>query len=246
MPKKCKTGAFITAPNRAPTETQQSGFGGKRTSDRESESCRLRRDAGFVVRSDDGQHRICLVYGEAAALPNALGGAWPHTPKLRAEAHTHSKLRAEAHTHSKLRAFLRKRFYPPPAAQLQRGTSPPLRNPQLSEGTREIISERSLIMKKDIKFSTRMASADREKIRALAAKAHMSMSDYVTACCLGKRIVVIDEQKELLRQLKGIGSNINRLTVLANMGKVQVIGLEKAAGELSEVSAALRSVMEGR
>ena len=84
-------------------------------------------------------------------------------------------------------------------------------------------------MKKDIKFSTRMASADREKIRALAAKAHMSMSEYVTACCLGKRIVVIDEQKELLRQLKGIGSNINRLTVLANMDKVQVIGLEKAA-----------------
>ena len=101
-------------------------------------------------------------------------------------------------------------------------------------------------MKKDIKFSTRMASADREKIRALAAKAHMSMSDYVTACCLGKRIVVIDEQKELLRQLKGIGSNINRLTVLANMDKVQVIGLDKAAQVLSEVSAALRAVMEGR
>ena len=121
-----------------------------------------------------------------------------------------------------------------------------MRNPQLSEGTREIISERSLIMKKDIKFSTRMASADRERIKALAEKAGMSMSGYVTACCLGKRIIVIDEQKELLRQLKGIGSNINRLTVLANMGKVQVIGLEKAASELSEVSVALRSVMEGR
>ena len=168
-----------------------------------AESClpHTARDAGFVVRSDDGQHRICLVCGEAAALPNALGGAWPHTH---------------------------------------------LKPPQHSEGTREIISERSLIMKKDIKFSTRMASADREKIKALAAKAHMSMSDYVTACCLGKRIVVIDEQKELLRQLKGIGGNINRLTVLANMGTVQVIGLEKAAGELSEVSAALRAVMEGR
>ena len=73
-------GVFITASNRVPAETQRSGFGGKRTSDRESESCRLRRDEGFVVRSDDGQHRICLVCGEAAALPNALGGAWPHTP----------------------------------------------------------------------------------------------------------------------------------------------------------------------
>ena len=121
-----------------------------------------------------------------------------------------------------------------------------LKTPQLSEGTREIILERSLILKKDIKVSTRMASADREKIKALAAKAHMSMSDYVTACCLGKRIIVIDEQKELLRQLKGIGSNINRLTVLANMGTVQVIGLDKAAQELSEVSVALRAVMEGR
>ncbi len=207
MPKKCKTGAFITAPNRAPTETQQSGFGGKRTSDRESESCRLRRDEGFVVRSDDGQHRICLVCGEAAALPNALGGVWPHTPKLRAEA---------LHPNS--------------------GRKP---TPTFSYDWRKNV-------KKDIKFSTRMASADREKIRALAAKAHLSMSDYVTACCLGKRIVVIDEQKELLRQLKGIGSNINRLTVLANMGKVQVIGLDKAAQELSEVSAALRAVMEGR
>ena len=77
--KKYNTGVFITAPNRAPAETQRSGFGGKRTSDRESESCRLRRDEGFVVRSDDGQHRICLVCGEAAALPNALGGTKPCT-----------------------------------------------------------------------------------------------------------------------------------------------------------------------
>ena len=96
--KKYNTGVFITVPNRAPAETQRSGFGGKRTSDRESESCRLRRDAGFVVRSDDGQHRICLVCGEAAALPNALGGAWPHTPKLRAEAHTHQAASVSAET----------------------------------------------------------------------------------------------------------------------------------------------------
>ena len=73
-------------------------------------------------------------------------------------------------------------------------------------------------MKKDIKFSTRMASADREKIRALAQKAGMSMSDYVTACCLGKRIVIIDGLKDVLRQQKAIGNNLNQLTVLANMG----------------------------
>ena len=41
---------------------------------------RLLRSAGAIVVEPDRQHRICLVCGEAAALPNALGGAWPHTP----------------------------------------------------------------------------------------------------------------------------------------------------------------------
>ena len=101
-------------------------------------------------------------------------------------------------------------------------------------------------MKKDIKFSTRMTSENRTKIKALAAKSGMSTRAYVTACCLGKQIIVIDEQKELLRQLKGIGSNLNRLTVLANMGKVQIISLDNAARELAEVNAALRTLAEGR
>ena len=101
-------------------------------------------------------------------------------------------------------------------------------------------------MKKDIKFSTRMASADREKIRALAQKAGLSMSDYVTACCLGKRIVIIDGLKDVLRQQKAIGNNLNQLTVLANMGKVQVANLDGGSssmlvynGEVQNVCASL-------
>ena len=100
-------------------------------------------------------------------------------------------------------------------------------------------------MKKDIKFSTRMASADREKIRALAQKAGLSMSDYVTACCLGKRIVIIDGLKDVLRQQKAIGNNLNQLAVLANTGKVQFTNLDSAAQEFSKINIALRELQEG-
>ena len=100
-------------------------------------------------------------------------------------------------------------------------------------------------MKKDIKFSTRMASEDREKIRALAQKAGMSMSDYVTACCLGKRIVILDGLKEVLRQQKAIGNNLNQLTVLANMGKVQFANLDSAVQEFAKINTALRELQEG-
>ncbi len=47
-------------------------------------------------------------------------------------------------------------------------------------------------MKKDRQFSIRIAAQDLETIRQKAAQAHMSQSDYVTACCLGKRIVILD------------------------------------------------------
>ena len=100
-------------------------------------------------------------------------------------------------------------------------------------------------MKKDIKFSTRMASEDREKIRALTQKSGMSMSDYVTACCLGKRIVIMDGLKDVLRHQKAIGNNLNQLTVLANMGKVQFANLDSAVQEFSKINTALRKMQEG-
>ena len=101
-------------------------------------------------------------------------------------------------------------------------------------------------MKKDIKFSTRMASADREKIRTLAAKAHMSMSDYVTACCLGKQIVVIDGLDEVIRQQKTIGRNLNQLTTLANMGKVRTAYLKELTDAYAQVSSLLSGLLKAR
>ena len=56
----------------------------------------------------------------------------------------------------------------------------------------------------------------------------MSQSDYVTACCLGKRIMILNGLREVLWQQKAIGNNLNRLTVLANMGKVQFANLDAA------------------
>ena len=90
-------------------------------------------------------------------------------------------------------------------------------------------------MKKDVKFSTRMASTDREAIKELAKQSGMSMSDYVTACCLGKQVVVIDGLKEVLKELKSIGRNLNQLVTLAHMGRVTVIDLESVCRAFSEL-----------
>ena len=100
-------------------------------------------------------------------------------------------------------------------------------------------------MRKNKQFSIRISTQDLEMIRGKAAQAHMSQSDYVTACCIGKRIVILDGLKEVLQQQKAIGNNLNQLTVLANMGKVQFANLDSAAQEFSKINIALRELQEG-
>ena len=99
-------------------------------------------------------------------------------------------------------------------------------------------------MKKDTTFSIRIASEDLAVIRQKAKQARLSQREYVTRCCLGRQIVVIDGLKEVLQQQRAIGNNLNRLTILANMGRISAVDLERTAQELADISAALRSIQE--
>ena len=124
------------------------------------------------------------------------------------------------------------------------GTPAPCQMPQIGQKPVPTFTNGGK-MKKDKQFSIRIAAQDLETIRRKAAQAHMSQSDYVTACCLGKHIVILDGLKEVLRQQKAIGNNLNQLAVLANMGKVQFANLDTAAQEFARINTALRELQEG-
>ena len=98
--------------------------------------------------------------------------------------------------------------------------------------------------KKDIKFSTRMASEDRAAIKELAKQSHMSMSNYVTACCLGQQIIIIEGLKEVLKELKAIGNNLNQMVTLAHIGKVTVINLGEVRQLLADIRTTIREIAE--
>ena len=83
-----------------------------------------------------------------------------------------------------------------------------------------------------------------DTIRKKAKQARLSQSDYVTRCCLGSQVVVIEDLKEVAKQLRGIGNNLNRLTMLANMSRVEITNLDGLTQELADVSAVLREIQE--
>ena len=98
--------------------------------------------------------------------------------------------------------------------------------------------------RKDTTFSIRISTEDLEIIKQKAEQARLSQSDYVTRCCLGRQVVVIDGLKDVLKQLRAIGNNLNQLAVLANMGRLKLVGLEKTARELTGIGAELRELQE--
>ena len=99
---------------------------------------------------------------------------------------------------------------------------------------------------KNRKLSIRISDADLQQVHEKAEQANLSVTDYVTTCCLGKEIIVIDGLDEVIRQQKGIGRNLNQLTTLANMGKVKVLYLQELMDAYAAVSSLLSDILKRR
>lgn len=97
---------------------------------------------------------------------------------------------------------------------------------------------------KNKKLSIRISEADLERIHQKSVKAKLSLTDYVTRSCLGKQIFVIDGLDEVIRQQKAIGRNLNQLTTLCNMGKVNVINLAELTNQYTETNKLLTDLLD--
>lgn len=99
-------------------------------------------------------------------------------------------------------------------------------------------------MSKNTTFSIRISQEDLDTIRQKAKQARMSQSDYATRCCLGRQVVVVEDLKDVLKQQRAIGNNLNQLTMLANMGRITTVNLDCAARELAGISEVIRDIAE--
>ena len=72
----------------------------------------------------------------------------------------------------------------------------------------------------------------------------MTLTEYITDCCLGKQIVIIDGLDEVIRQQKAIGRNLNQLTTLANMGRVKAVYLQELTEAYTSVSSLLSDILK--
>ena len=92
-------------------------------------------------------------------------------------------------------------------------------------------------------ITLRVTPQVKERIRAKAQELHLTVTDYLCLCGLGKRIVRVDGLDQVLSELKAQGRNLNQLTTLANMGKITVVYGDKLAESYAQINEQLRQLM---
>lgn len=90
----------------------------------------------------------------------------------------------------------------------------------------------------------RLSENDFDLIRKKALSSYLTVTDYVTKCCLEKQIFVIEGIDEVIRQQKYVGNNLNQLTRIANSGVVNVVGLDEVKNEYAKVTGKLNEILE--
>lgn len=88
---------------------------------------------------------------------------------------------------------------------------------------------------KNIRITIRLTPDQYESIRTRAETAQMTPSAYIRAAAMRHKVVVVDGVKELAHELKGLGRNLNQLTMLAHQDRFTAPDLRSIVQTLERV-----------
>lgn len=75
--------------------------------------------------------------------------------------------------------------------------------------------------KRDVTLTIRLTAAEKDAIVRNAAKAHMSLTDFLVASALTTEIYVAEDTRPLITEMKRIGNNLNQISMKINAGAFQ-------------------------
>ena len=100
--------------------------------------------------------------------------------------------------------------------------------------------------KRNISIPIRVTEKELSVIDRKAARARLTRTEYLITCALGKEITLIEDLKPILADLRRIGNNLNQLTLLANMGKIQGVNLGECRTALEQTYTAIHTLAKRR
>lgn len=94
-------------------------------------------------------------------------------------------------------------------------------------------------MKKNNVIVIRVTKQEKERLIKKSQKAEMTLSEYLIEQGLERDIVIIEDIKNFVHELRKIGNNINQLTHLANSGVIRTVYLDGFKEDMKKIWNAL-------
>lgn len=99
--------------------------------------------------------------------------------------------------------------------------------------------------KKTAIITARMTPQTKAEIQHRAKQAGMTVTDYLVTCALGKEIIQVNGLDEILSELKAQGRNLNQLTTLANMGRIQFLRSDELIDRYADLYQRMTGIARG-
>ena len=97
--------------------------------------------------------------------------------------------------------------------------------------------------RKPLSIAFRVTEEQHKMINEKAKKSNLSKTDFIVKCCFDKEIIIVNDVRELMKELHAVGRNLNQLTTRANMKQLEVVDLKPIYLELVEIYTVLTELM---
>ena len=88
---------------------------------------------------------------------------------------------------------------------------------------------------KENRITVRFTDEQIKTINEKAASAQMTPSAYIRAAAMRHKVTVVDGLREMTHEVRGIGRNLNQLTILANEGRFTSPDLSGMVDKLDKI-----------
>ena len=99
--------------------------------------------------------------------------------------------------------------------------------------------------KKTAIITARMTPQTKAEIQHRDQQAGMTVTDYLVTCALDKEIIQVNGLDEILSELKAQGRNLNQLTTLANMDRIQFLRSDELIDRYADLYQRMTGIARG-
>ena len=97
--------------------------------------------------------------------------------------------------------------------------------------------------RKPLSIAFRVTEEQRKMIKEKAKNSNLSMTDFIVKCCFDKEIIIVNDVRELMKELLSVGNNLTQLTTRAKLMNLEVVDLKPTYMKLVEIYTVLTELM---